>query len=99
MEDNGIDVSQVEPFLEKELGETREECKNYKLINKGLERKGLERKLSEADQDIMRLEGTNVELNTQLKTALHQLSECQERLDKTKERQAQDRDNNDRNEN
>ena len=78
--------------LEKELSETKDECKDYRLINKDLERK-----LSEANFETMRLEGANVELNSQLKKVLHQLSVCQERLGKTKERQVQDRDNNDKN--
>lgn len=40
--------------LEEELGKTREECKDCKLNIKGLERK-----LSEADFEIMRLEGAS----------------------------------------
>lgn len=67
--------------LKKELDETKERCKQYEqIIN------GLERKLSEADQHNTRLEGANVDKDSKLKTAMHQLSVCQERLDKqTKE--------------
>jgi hypothetical protein len=67
--------------LEKELDETREECKDYKHI------------LNEADQDIMRLKGANVEKEYQLKTALHQLSVYQERLDKQNKEEANDHGN------
>lgn len=63
--------------LKKELDETKERCKQYEqIIN------GLERKLSEADQYNMRLEGANVDKDSKLKTAMHQLSVCRERLDK-----------------
>ncbi len=55
--------------LKKELDETKERCKQYEqIIN------GLERMLSEADQYNMRLEGTNVDKDSKLKTAMHQLS-------------------------
>jgi predicted nucleic acid-binding Zn-ribbon protein len=66
--------------LKKELDETKERCKQYEqIIN------GLERKLSEADQYNTRLEGANVDKDSKLKTAMHQLSVCQERLEQKKE--------------
>jgi hypothetical protein len=65
--------------LEKELDETKEKCKDYKHI------------LNEADQDIMRLASANVEKDTKLKTALHQLSEFQERIEELEKELAKDR--------
>lgn len=71
--------------LKKELDETKERCKQYEqIIN------GLERKLSEADQHNTRLEGANVDKDSKLKTAMHQLSVCQERLDKQKKEEVND---------
>jgi chromosome segregation ATPase len=71
--------------LKKELDETKERCKQYEqIIN------GLERKLSEADQYNTRLEGANVDKDSKLKTAMHQLSVCQERLDKQKKEEVND---------
>jgi hypothetical protein len=38
----------------------------------------------------MRLEGANVDKDSKLKTAMHQLSVCQERLDKQKKEEVND---------
>jgi hypothetical protein len=71
--------------LKKELDETKERCKQYEqIIN------GLERKLSEEEQHNTRLEGANVDKDSKLKTAMHQLSVCQERLDKQKKEEVND---------
>jgi hypothetical protein len=70
--------------LKKELDETKERCKQYEQIN------GLERKLSEADEYNTRLEGANVDKDSKLKTAMHQLSVYQERLDKQKKEEVND---------
>lgn len=72
------------PLVESSI-ELKERCKQYEqIIN------GLERKLSEADQYNMRLEGANVDKDSKLKTAMHQLSVCQERLDKQKKEEVND---------
>ena len=65
--------------------QTKERCKQHEqIIN------GLERELSEEDQYNMRLEGANVDKDSKLKTAMHQLSVCQERLDKQKKEEVND---------
>jgi hypothetical protein len=49
------------------------------------------KKLSKADLDnMMRLESANVDKDSKLKTAMHQLSVCQERLDKQKKEEVND---------
>lgn len=71
--------------LKKELDETKKRCKQHEqIIN------GLESELSEADQYNTRLEGANVDKDSKLKTAMHQLSMCQERLDKQKKEEVND---------
>jgi hypothetical protein len=72
--------------LKKELDETKKRCKQHEqIIN------GLERELSEADQYNTRLEGANVDKDSKLKAAMHQLSVCQERLDKQKKEEVNER--------
>jgi hypothetical protein len=70
--------------LEKELDETKEKCKDYKQI------------LNEAEHDIMRLGGSNVNKDCQLKKVLHKLSLCQERVKELEEEQGKDHEMNNR---
>jgi hypothetical protein len=75
--------------LEKELDETKEKCKQYENIIRGLRKE-----LSEANMDVIRLEGANVDRGYQLETATYRLTVCMERLDKVLKDKAKNKNSN-----